>query len=65
MIERAYSEQIFLDISSAFDCTWHPSIVKTLIDKGIDGGYVHIIQDYLSNRLIRLNINNSTAQKIS
>ena len=36
-IERAYSEQkyvlvIFLDISGAFDCTWHPSIVKSLID---------------------------------
>ena len=69
-IERAYSEQkyvlvIFLDISGAFDCTWHPFIIKSLIDKGIDGGYVHIIQDYLSNRLIRLKINNSTAQKIS
>ena len=34
-----------------------------MIDKGIDGGYVHIIDDYLSNRLIRLKINNSTAQK--
>ena len=67
-IERAYSEQkyvlvIFLDISGAFHCTWHPSIVKSLIDKGIDGRYVHIIQDYLSNRQIRLKINNSTAQK--
>ena len=67
-IERAYCEQkyvlvIFLDISGAFDCTWHPSIIKSLIDKGINGGYVHIIHDYLSNRLIRLKINNSTAQK--
>ena len=29
------------------------------------GGYIHIVQDYLSNILIRLNIKNFTAQKIS
>ena len=67
-IERAFIEHkfvliILLDITGAFDCTWPPSIIKSLIDKGIDPGYIHILQSYLSNRLIRIKINKSAAQK--
>ena len=68
LIEKAFNENkfvliIFLDIAGAFDCTWHPSMIKSLIDKGIDKGYINIIQDYLSKRLIQLKINNSKAEK--
>ena len=38
-------------------------MLKSMIDKGIDSSYVHMLKDYLSNRLIRLKINNSTAEK--
>ena len=54
---------IFLDLAGAFDFTWHPSIVKSFIEKCIEKGYVDLIQDYLSNRLIRIKINNSFSQK--
>ena len=67
-IERAFVEHkfvliILLDIRGAFDCTWPPSIIKSLIEKGIDPGYIQIIQSYLSDRLIRVKINKSSAQK--
>ena len=38
-------------------------IIKSLIEKGIDPGYIQIIQSYLSDRLIRVKINKSSAQK--
>ena len=67
-IEKAFLENkfviiIFLDIAGAFDCEWHLSIIKSLIDKGVDKSYIKLIHSYLSNRLIRLKINNSHSQK--
>ena len=62
-IENKYVLIICLDIDGAFDCAWPISMLKSMIDKGIDSSYVHILKDYLSNRLIRLKINNSTAEK--
>ena len=67
-IEKAFLENkfviiIFLDIAGAFDCEWHLSIIKSLIDKGVDKSYIKLIHSYLSNRLIRLKINDSRSQK--
>lgn len=62
-LHKRYVVVIFLDISGAFDCTWHPSILKSFIDKGYDPAYVQLISSYLSNRLVRLKINNSSASK--
>ena len=55
-IEKKYVLIICLDIAGAFDCAWPISMLKSMIDKGIDSGYIHIIKDYLSNHLIRLKI---------
>jgi hypothetical protein len=41
-----------LDIQSAFDMAWHPAIINNLIDKGLPATYIHIVNSYLSNRLI-------------
>jgi hypothetical protein len=62
-IENKYVLIICLDIDGAFDCAWPISMLKSMIDKGIGSSYVHMLKDYLSNRLIRLKINNSTAEK--
>ena len=67
-IEKAFNNNqfvliIFLDISGAFDCTWHPSILKSFIDKGYQPAYVHLISSYLSDRLVELNLNNSKSLK--
>ena len=69
IIENAFAENrfvlvIFLDISGAFDCTWHPSILKSFIDKGYDPAYVHLIKSYLSDRILQLNLNCSSSQKL-
>ena len=68
LIENAFNKNrfvlvIYLDISGAFDCTWHPSILKAFIEKNYDPAYVHLIKSYLSDRLIQLNLNNSSSQK--
>lgn len=68
LIENAFYNKryvliIFLDISGAFDCTWHPSVLKSFITKGYEPAYVHLISSYLSHRLVRLNINNSSSSK--
>ena len=68
IIEKAFFDKqyvliIFLDISGAFDCTWHPSVLKSFINKGYEPAYVHLISSYLSNRHVRLDINNSSSTK--
>ena len=68
LIETAFSQNkfvliIFLDISGAFDCTWHPSILKSFINKGYQPAYIHLIKSYLSNRLVQLKLNDSHSQK--
>ena len=67
-VEKAFFKNkyvliICLDIDGAFDCAWPISMLKSMIDKGIDSSYIHVLKDYLSNRLIRLKINKSTAEK--
>ena len=68
IIEKAFFNKryvliIFLDISGAFDCTWHPSVLKSFISKGYEPSYVHLISSYLSNRHVRLDINSSSSTK--
>ena len=67
-IEKAFFENkyvliICLDVAGAFDGAWPISMLQSMINKGIDSGYIHMMKSYLSNRLIRLKINNSTAEK--
>ena len=62
-VEKAFAENkyvliICLDIAGAFDNVWPVSLLHSMISKGIDSSYIHIIKDYLSNRLIRLKLNN-------
>ena len=67
-IEEAFNNNkfiliIFLDITGAFDRTWHPSVLKSFIDKGYDPGFIHLIKSYLSNRFVELRLNNSNSKK--
>ena len=67
-VEKAFFENkyvliICLDIAGAFDNVWPVSLLHSMISKGIDSSYIHVIKDYLSNRLIRLKLNNSSAEK--
>ena len=62
----AYSEHtlaVFLDISKAFDAVWHASLLHKLWKLGIRGRILTFIKSFLSNRYIRVKINNSLSDK--
>ena len=48
---------VFLDISKAFDKTWHDGLIYKLKQMGIDGDLVKLLGDYLSNRFQRVVLN--------
>jgi hypothetical protein len=52
---------VFLDVSKAFDKVWHRGLLHKLKTNGIDGNLYRWIQDYLSNRMIRVVINGQNA----
>ena len=48
---------VFLDMSKAFDKVWHEGLLFKLKSYGIDGHLFNLLQDYLSNRKQRVNLN--------
>ena len=54
---------IALDISGAFDGTWHPSILYNLMKTNCNHQYLKLIANFLSNRKVTININDSKASK--
>jgi ribonuclease HI len=47
---------VFLDISSAFDAAWHPSIVASLISLGCPSYLVAWVANYLSGRQVQVKL---------
>ena len=47
----------FLDISKAFDKVWHQGVILKLKQNGISGNLLKIIEDFLSNRYLRVVLN--------
>ena len=45
---------VFLDISKAFDCTWHNGLLYKLKQLGIQGSLLKLIQSYLSDHNQRI-----------
>jgi hypothetical protein len=52
---------VFLDISKAFDKVWHRGLLHKLKSNGIDGSLLNWLEDYLSDRKIRVVINGQCA----
>jgi hypothetical protein len=52
---------VFLDVSKAFDKVWHKGLIHKLKSNGISGMLLAWIEDYLSNREIRVVINGQNA----
>ena len=48
---------VFLDISKAFDKTWHEGLIFKLKQFGVDGDLINLLSDYLSNRFQRVVLN--------
>ena len=48
---------IYLDMSKAFDKVWHEGLLFKLKQNGVDGKFLILLQNYLSNRKQRVVIN--------
>ena len=49
---------LFLDFEKAFDSVWKKGLIVKLIDNGINGKFLALIDSFLMNRKVRLHINN-------
>ncbi|XP_048003890.1 uncharacterized protein LOC125240087 [Leguminivora glycinivorella] len=47
---------IFLDVSKAFDGVWHSGLIYKLYQLGIPDRLLHLVADFLSNRLFRYRV---------
>ena len=55
---------VFLDISKAFDCTWHNGLLYKLKQLGIQGSMLKLIQSYLSDRSQRVVIRGQSSNTV-
>ena len=61
--EKKFCLVISLDISGAFDSTWHPGILDSLINVGCNPSYLKLMNNFLSNRTVTINIQEKSASK--
>ena len=53
---------VFLDLSKAFDKVWHKGLTFKLKRCGINGPFLHILENYLSNRKQRVVLNGQESE---
>jgi len=56
---------IALDIAGAFDRVWHRGLITKLNSLGIRGHLLHLLQDYLQGRFLRVVMNGQTSDEHS
>ena len=57
---------IYLDIAGAFDGAWHPAVLNGLIERECPQTYVSLINSFLTNRAVQLNLGNvSVSNKLT
>ncbi|XP_045122826.1 uncharacterized protein LOC123511207 [Portunus trituberculatus] len=52
---------VALDIAGAYDRVWHAGLLTKLQAKGIDGGLLKLLEDYLQGRTLRTVVNGRTS----
>lgn len=57
---KKHTARAFLDIKAAFDSTWYPAIIKTLLKRRFLLYLIKIIHKYLSNRTCSITIGRHT-----
>ena len=55
---------VALDIAGAFDRVWHQGIITKLRSLGISGGLLHLLQDYLHGRTLRVVVNGHASTEL-
>jgi len=55
---------VALDIAGAFDRVWHQGITTKLRSLGISGELLHLLQDYLNGRTLRVVVNGHTSTEL-
>ena len=56
---------VYVDLSAAFDKVWHKGLITKLIDKGIRGRLILWLNNYLSNRRVKVRIDGHYSEEIS
>ena len=59
------AQTVALDISKAFDRTWHAGLLHKLKSYGISGQILGLISSFLSNRWLRLVLDGKSSQEYS
>ena len=55
---------IFIDLQKAFDSVWHDGMLIRLADLGVEGQFIKLISDFLSNRMIRIKVNGHISEPL-
>lgn len=55
---------VFLDIEKAFDKVWHSGLIQKLLNMRLPVHFIHLIASFLSNRTIKIKIQNSLSPPI-
>ena len=56
--KKKHTIAIFFDIQKAYDTTWRHYVIMKLHEYGLRGHLIHFIKNFLSNREIKVKINN-------
>ena len=56
---KCHTVAVFFDIQKAYDTTWKYHIIKTIYNAGIRGNMGIFIQNFLSNRTLKVKVNKS------
>ena len=55
---------VALDIARAFDKVWHRGLLEKLRAKGIPGGLLHLLWNYLEDRSLSVAVNGETSESL-
>lgn len=53
---KEHTIAVFFDLTKAYDTTWRMTIIKNLITSGITGRMLHFMNNFLSNRSMKVRI---------
>ena len=55
---------VALDIAGAFDKVWHRGLLEKLRAKGIQGGLLQLLGNYLEDRSLSVVVNGQTSESL-
>ena len=63
-VTNHYARVLFIDFTSAFNTMQIHILLQRLVDLGVNGGIIHWVRDFLSNRPQRVRFSNTVSEEI-